>query len=933
MNTLPSTNPVRRLLSRGLATGLLVSQLAPMLSAQTAPAKPDAEPAAKKETAEEVVRLDKFEVTAGFSGSLAAAAEIKQKQTLVAEVIAAEDIGKLPDISIAESLTRLPGVTTQRLNGRAQAIVIRGMNGDFSTGLLNGREQVSTGAGRSVEYDQYPAELLTGVVVYKATDASLMGQGLAGTVDMQTVRPLSAGKRTVAANAFYEWNSLGAVNAGAKDSGHRETFSYVDQFAGGKVGVALGYSTSDRPGQGYQWNAWGYPNIGASNTPFVLGGAKPFVRTSQIKRDGTVAVIELAPYEKVHSTIDLFYSDFQETQLLRGIEIPLYWSSAVLQPGYIVSNGLVTQGTFNNIYGVARNDYVKRNDHLFSGGWNIEFGDAKGWKTDVDISYSRVKRKDFVLETYSGYASNQVGTPDTLTYTLGQGEGGAIFTKKLDYANASLMRLTSPQGWASGDVPGGQVGFVKGPFSRDKIEAYKIKTQHPLEHFFSRVEGGLSLSERSKYEYEAGPGGQEGYFLALKNGATSAPLPASVGTTDLSFIGMGNLYSYDPIALYNSGYYDLKPNTNPSYVSNNWDVNEKVTIAYAKLDIDQKMGSVGVTGNIGAQYMHTEQVSKGLAANGTIITKVSGKHTYDDVLPSANLNFRLGGGKTLRVSAARQLARQRMNDMRAGSTYGYNQSLASSTDPLKSAWSGSGGNPDLEPRRSNSYDLSFENYFNDNMGYWAIAAFHKDLVSYTYNQTKIVDYTGYPTGLPAGSTGSTPATFKGTSTVPQNGQGGKIEGLEFALSLPGEKFTQILKGFGFIGSASFFDSSVQPDLSNPSTPLPGLSERVTTGTIYYEAKNGFAARISTRYRSSYRGDISTFGPRGENFRNLQAETNIDAQISYAFKKGALKGLTLIAQGYNLNNEPLKASQGDDTRLVQDYQKYGSSYSVGASYKF
>jgi len=70
MNKLPSTNPVRRLLSRGLATGLLVSQLAPMLSAQTAPAKPDAEPAAKKETAEEVVRLDKFEVTAGFSGSL-----------------------------------------------------------------------------------------------------------------------------------------------------------------------------------------------------------------------------------------------------------------------------------------------------------------------------------------------------------------------------------------------------------------------------------------------------------------------------------------------------------------------------------------------------------------------------------------------------------------------------------------------------------------------------------------------------------------------------------------------------------------------------------------------------------------------------------------------------------------------------------------------
>ena len=223
MNILPSAHPVRRLLSRGLATSLLFTQPALVVSAQTAPAAPTtAEAAAAKADkaaaeADQVVRLDKFEVTAGFSGSLAAAAEIKQKQTLIAEVVAAEDIGKLPDISIAESLTRLPGVTTQRQNGRAQAIVIRGMNGDFSTGLLNGREQVSTGAGRAVEYDQYPAELLTGVVVYKSTDASLMGQGLAGTVDMQTVRPLSVGQRTVAANAFYEWNSLGAINAGSNE--------------------------------------------------------------------------------------------------------------------------------------------------------------------------------------------------------------------------------------------------------------------------------------------------------------------------------------------------------------------------------------------------------------------------------------------------------------------------------------------------------------------------------------------------------------------------------------------------------------------------------------------------------------------------------------------------------------------------------------------
>jgi iron complex outermembrane receptor protein len=918
-------------LFRGLVAGLLLTQLGLSALAQTASSTP---PKDKDQTeANETVVLETFQVTAGFSGSLAAAADMKQKQTLISEVIAAEDIGKLPDISIAESLTRLPGVTTQRLNGRAQAIVIRGLNGDFSTALLNGRQQVSTGAGRSVEFDQYPAELLSSVVVYKATDASLAGQGLAGTVDMQTVRPLNSSTRTLAVNAFYEWNSLGAINAGAKSSGNRQTFSYVDQFNDGKLGIAIGHSRSDRPGQGYQWNAWGYPDTG-SGQPFTLGGAKPFVRTSQIKRDGTMAVIEFAPRANVHSTVDLYYSDFQETQLLRGIEIPLWWSSAQLQAaGRVVENGLITQGTYTNVYGVVRNDIVQRNDHLFAAGWNLEIGNKDGWKTDLDLSYSRVKRRDLVLETYSGYATNQAGTPETLTYTLGSGEGGATFTHLLDYSSGTLMKLSSPQGWSSNQFPGGQVGFVKGPFSRDEISQHTIRTQHPMTKFFSRFEAGITLNERNKYELDLGPDGTEGFFLGLKNGATTAPLPASVGLTDLSFIGMGNQYSYDPLALFNSGFYDLKPNLNPALRANNFAVSEKIWTGYVKFDIDRKWGSTPVTGNIGAQFIKSDQNSNGLSVNGNTVVPVNRGHDYTDFVPSLNLNFQLRENTVLRFSAARQLARQRMTDMRAGSTFSYNQTLSTSTDPLNGPWSANGGNPELEPWRSNSYDLSLEHYFKDRMGYWAVAAFNKDLVSYNYNKNTVVSFAGFPTGLAPGSPGSVPVLSTGRYNTPTNGEGGYIRGLEFTLLLPGEKFTPMLKGFGFVGSASFFKSSIQPDLGNPAQPLPGLSEKVATATFYYEAKRGFAARISARYRSEYRGDISTFGPRGENFRNLQAETNIDAQVSYAFEAGMLKGMTLIAQGYNLNDEPLWASDGPDTRRVQDYQRYGASYSVGASYKF
>jgi len=93
---------------------------------------------------DQVVKMEEYRVTAGFAGSLAAAAEVKEAMPTITEVIAAEDIGKLPDISIADSLTRVTGVAGQRTNGRTQQINIRGLTGDFSTGMLNGREQVST---------------------------------------------------------------------------------------------------------------------------------------------------------------------------------------------------------------------------------------------------------------------------------------------------------------------------------------------------------------------------------------------------------------------------------------------------------------------------------------------------------------------------------------------------------------------------------------------------------------------------------------------------------------------------------------------------------------------------------------------------------------------------------------------------------------------
>ncbi|MEY2918998.1 MAG: hypothetical protein RL261_303, partial [Pseudomonadota bacterium] len=186
-------------------------------------------------------------VVTGIRAGIQSAIAVKQESMSIVESISAEDIGKLPDTSIAESISRLPGLTSQRAEGRASAISLRGTDPGFTSALLNGREQATTGDNRNVEFDQYPSELISQVIVYKTPDSKLIGQGLAGTIDMRTVRPLDYGKQAVVLNLRGEMNDNHDLGANSDDTGFRASFSYSDQFMDGKLGLAIGYAHLDSP--------------------------------------------------------------------------------------------------------------------------------------------------------------------------------------------------------------------------------------------------------------------------------------------------------------------------------------------------------------------------------------------------------------------------------------------------------------------------------------------------------------------------------------------------------------------------------------------------------------------------------------------------------------------------------------------------------------
>ena len=202
-------------------------------------------------------------VVTGIRASLASAAKMKRDSVLIVDSITAEDVGKLPDVSIADSLARLPGVTAQRLEGRDQRLSIRGLGPDFSTTLLNGREQVTVGDNRGVEYDQYPSEFFQNVNVYKSSDAALIAAGISGTVDLRMLRPLDKNDRIIAVALRGQMNGLDKLNPDGERYGYRASATYVDQYADDTLGLAIGFSASHTPSQNERFNAWGYPTDAA----------------------------------------------------------------------------------------------------------------------------------------------------------------------------------------------------------------------------------------------------------------------------------------------------------------------------------------------------------------------------------------------------------------------------------------------------------------------------------------------------------------------------------------------------------------------------------------------------------------------------------------------------------------------------------------------
>ena len=889
------------------ACTVLIAAVSAQAQAQTAAAAPTADAPIATVT------------VSGIRRGIEDAISVKKDSSSIVEAISAEDIGKLPDVSIAESIARLPGLAAQRVAGRAQVIAVRGLSPDFSTTLLNGREQVSTGDNRSVEFDQYPSELISGVTVYKTPDASLIGQGLAGTIDMQTVRPLSFGGRTVALNARGERNSLGKI-ANAKATGNRFSASYIDQFADRTIGLALGYAHLESPvldnetGLYEPWKVESRPGVPAGTS--IMDGIKSVARSGKNERDGFMGVLQYRPNQQWNSVLDVYASKFKREETANQLEVNLSGYNGGFTPGLLfnpvtTSNGVLTGGTANNVYPLVRGMYNKRKDDIKAAGW------ATTYKTQAvsitgDLSYSKATRDELNLENNTQISSTST-TPTPFLDNVGLGFNAGNFaqlTTGRSYASPSNLYIR--------DTIYGS-GYGKVPHVDDELKSARLSANIPLDRFsIASVDVGVNFSDRTKNKR------QPEANILLKGSPTTISSDLQYPLVDLGFAGSGMIPSWNVPAVV-AKYMTFNPTEDAGYlVAKAWQVKEKITTGYIKGNIDADLSeTITLRGNVGVQVQRTDQSSHanlydGSQPAGQQIKPVDDGKKYTDVLPSMNLAFGLPNDQTIRFAAARQIARPRVDQLRSALEFG--------VDTATFKPGGSGGNAQLDPWRANAFDISYEKYFGKK-AYIALAGFHKKLTSYIYTQTLPYDFSKYTPGTIA-------KTQTGNFTAPFNGQGGTLKGAELSGSMPLNLVSPVLDGFGIQASYSYTDSDIK--IEDPGTsigtniPLPGLSKNTSNLTLYYE-KNGFETRVSQRRRSDFVGEIGNFdGNRA--LRYVVGENVVDFQIGYTFQTGQLKGLGLVAQVNNLTNEAYETYNGDRKKQLE-YQKYGRTVLIGANYKF
>jgi len=849
-------------------------------------------------------------VVTGIRASLDQSLQVKKDATSVVDVVSAEDIGKMPDKNIADSLQRVPGITTSSAGANEggfdenDRVSMRGTNPSLTQTLINGHnvaagdwfvlDQTQT-VGRSISYTLLPSELVSQVVVHKSSEASLVEGGVAGSIDIITRKPLditkpfsfelSAGavyadlpsKTDPQVSALLNWHNddrnFGVLLQGFREQRHLqregvELLGYDTIAAGSPIALA-------------------HPDLSGVVYPTDIGEA---LFTQKRTRTGGLVDIQWKPSDHLGFDLSGFISKLEAPNYNRNY---LLWNTHYINsgagqapdPGYQVLNGTLVNANFTGVpgtfYGVY--DQISRPDESESSNFvnldgNFTVSEALSFAGQVGTSRGEGKTPTQDVSETQPDLGNGAG------YTLhGIGSGPSF--------NFGSTNNTSP---FAGGAPVA-FGWIFGAENVDVVDRED----------WAKLDGTFAMEGTPWTDLKFGARWEKHDRVSLgaigqgpTGGTNPATYPQTFQNYPSDFENFGGsiptgIWYWTPaqLAAYNSPANVNRDPITRVYIPDGWfEVHEKTYAAYVQADFKGSNWS----GNLGVRFVRTVEDTINYAQDSSVTATTPGAvttsafgpyvarpvdHDYNDVLPSANLKYEFSPDVLGRLAVSETMTRADYSALAANTSLG---APPEGTTP----GSGTGGNPDLKPIRSTNVDAGLEWYFAKR-SLLSATAFYMDLHNYIGYGTRPLTELSFSNQFPQGQ------ALNYLLSVPINTQG-RVEGLEL-------NYVQALtEHFGLAANYTFADAKQTSDVptSGPSAGddrLVGASRNTYNVNGYYEDAH-FSARINYSYRSAFYSGLD----RSSAFTQ-DAIGTLSASLGYTFNDN----FSVTLDGQNLNNPTLK----------------------------
>ncbi len=891
--------------------------------------------------------VDEIVVT-GYIKSLRDARQIKKDAVILKDVIVAEDMAKFPELNLAESLQRLPGVQINREAGEGRRISLRGLGPDFARVQLNGMEvlgnvdsaQDSRGQrsrDRAFDFNIFASELFSKVEVEKSFEASQKEGGLAGTVGLFTGKPFDYKPGSKGALSF----KLG-TNEYTKDTQPRVAALYSQNWDD-KFGILVSAAYAKRKTTEQGHNTYNYTKEDASawqglvdkgldisrlssaqQAKFLSGdlyfadGNRISSWNADLERLGLTAAVQWKPVESVLLTLDAMHGEFTtkrdelhlatrplkskgsvafDTKATGQLASGLYWPAA-FQTGSIINN-----------LAWDKNNYVTLTDVT-----GVTFGSEhrrslnKNKFDQIALTGKWDVSERLTVDGHIGYEKSTYKTPYDDKFYM-RAKGNQIANYGADGKSASFTNPgwdpTNPANYAMDSF------YYRGFNNSSELQEGVFDLSYVLTD-------ALTLKAGAAY-HKFIQGGIDLFYDDNVNGTRSKMRGASVA--DISYVYSNSFGSWlvgdygKAFAKYNE-YHRFGPNKDGTGgalqdIENVYKTTESTASEYVQMDWNSEVFGKPFKGNIGLRGYQTDTQSTGWIQGDSYayLGTSDVKGHYSGMLPAMNSVVELTPELQVRFSAAQNLNRPGLGSMAAKGT-----AFQNSDSGEISAYR---GNPNLKPYKDTSVDLSVEYYF-DRVGLLSASVFQKDIKNYI-GGTTLHNIPFSQTGVPYTTIpGATPNTIVKDFSVPVNIAGtNSLRGFELVAQ---GQFSFLPAPFDKLGASANF-TSVDADRA-----LLGFSKTSYNATVYYETDQ-YGARVSMSHRTRWFSGLDS-DPMSADTRGFQGGTYIDAAAFYKVNEQ----LQITFDAINLTNQKDTQFWGQSEYLYNQNQS-GATYTVGASYKF